>query len=149
MWQRFAAPCSVMSRKTLNCTLLRFGQLLIYSIFPLSTLLLSVLGLSRQLGGAGDTKMVSKACLIESERNCFHTAKCLWGKMNIIFISSFISVSVILILSFYVCLFVFHPQSLKRRVSGGECSALNFQIKQCINKLSHTEENKSLATILS
>lgn len=101
----------------------------IYSIFPLSTLLLSVLGLSRQLGGAGDTKMVSKACLIESERNCFHTAKCLWGKMNIIFILSFISVSIILILSFYVFLFVFHPQSLKRSISGAECSALNCQIK--------------------
>lgn len=92
--------------------------------------------------------MVSKTCLTGSKRNCLHAAKCLLGKMSIIFILSFFLVIIILIFAFHVFVFVFHPQDLNRNIRG-EYPALNCQMKQHINELSHTEENKSLTTILS
>lgn len=91
--------------------------------------LVSMQGLSCQLGGAGETKVVSKVCLIESKRNCFPTVKCFLGKKRINFIPSCISVGFILILPFCVFVCVFHPQDLNRSVSGGGYAALNCGVK--------------------
>lgn len=129
MWHRIAAPNSIISKKTINCSWLRCEYLLIYSIFPPSTLLVSVPGLSHQLGGAGETKTVNKACLIESKRNCFYTAKCLLRKISTIFMPLFISASIILILPFYMFVFVFHPRDLNKSISGGKYAALNCQVR--------------------